>query len=188
MHTALSLGSRHTLNTVNTRLVLQGTVNICSAYSEVDFLVSTYCTFRDRCHADGPSLRLTIFLIHREEVTGEEGSLVATGTATNLHLYILGILWVLRNQGDLDFFFELRLQRLVLVEFLARHLLHFRVAFVGEDILCFLDAVQTVDVSLACVHDVAKVFPLLGELHVAWLVGDDIRVGNEGAYFLVSAL
>ena len=188
MHTALSLCGRHTLNTVNTRLILQGTINVCSAYGEVDFLISTHSALRDRCHADGPSLRLAIFLIHGKEVASEEGSLVATGTATNLHLNILGIFWVLRNQGNLDFLFELRLQRLVLVEFLARHLLHFWVAFVGEDILSLLDAVQTVDVSLACVHDVAKVFPLLGELHVAWLVGDDIRVGNEGAYFLVSAL
>ena len=70
----------------------------------------------------------------------------------------------------------------------ASHLLHFRIALVGKDILCLFDAVQAVDVSLACVHDITQVFPFLGEFHVACLVGDDIRVGNEGAYFLVSAL
>ena len=31
-----------------------------------------------------------------------------------------------------------RLQRLVLVEFFASHLLHFRIALVGKDVLCNL--------------------------------------------------
>ena len=60
-------------------------------------------------------------------------------------------------------------------------------AVVCEDVLCLLDGVQAVDVSLAGVHDVAQVLVFLCQFNISLLVGDYVRVGDECRHFFVSA-
>ena len=54
----MSLGSRHALNAVNARFIFQRTVNICSAHSEVDFLISTNDALRGSAKNIGALLNL----------------------------------------------------------------------------------------------------------------------------------
>ena len=51
---------------------------------------------------------------------------------------------------------------------------------VGQYVLGLLDRVDAVDISLAGIHDVAQVLIFTGQLDISLLVGNDIRVGNQG--------
>ena len=165
---------------MHARLILQRTIDIGTRDGEVDLLESAYGTLADTRDGELPTLRLTIALVHLEEVASEETSFVATCTCADLHLYILRILWILGNQCDFDLFFKFWLKCFIGGQFLAGHLLHLRVRLVGEDILSLLDAVQTGDVTFAGIHDVAQVLVFLGELHESVLIGDHVWVGNQG--------
>ena len=180
MHTALSLSSRNTLHTVHTRLILQCAIDIHTTHGEVYLLETTHGTFRRTGHRESETLGVAVLLVHLEQVTGEEGSLVTTGSGAYLHLHVLGIFRVFGHEGNLDFFFQLGLESLVLCQLFARHLLHVGVALVGQYVLGLLDRVDAVDISLAGIHDVAQVLIFTGQLDISLLVGNDIRVGNQG--------
>ena len=107
MHTALRLGSGHTLHTMNTRLILQSAIDIGTADSKVDFLVATYGTLRYAGDRKIPAFRVAVALVHLEQIACKQTGFVAACTRTDLHLHVLGILWILRNKGNLDFFFQL---------------------------------------------------------------------------------
>ena len=188
VHTSLCLCGRYSLYTMHARLILQRTIDIGTRDGEVDLLESAYGTLRHTRDGELPALRLAIALVHLEEIASKETGLVATCTRTDLHLYVLRVLWILGNQCDFDFFFKFWLKSLVSGQFLACHLLHLRVRLVGEDILRLLDAVQTGDVTLAGIHDVAQVLVFLGELHETVLVGDYVGVGDQGRYLLEAGL
>ena len=66
------------------------------------------------------------------------------------------------------------------------HVAHLRVALVGDDVLGLVDAAEHLDVFLAGLHQVAQFLVFLRQLDVAFLVGDDGRVGDEGGHFLVA--
>ena len=46
--------------------------------------------------------------------------------------------------------------------------------------------IDALNVFLAGLHDVAQILVFLGELHVALLVADDVRVGDKSRYFFES--
>ena len=188
MHTALGLCCGDTLDTMHATLIFQCAVDIIATHGKVDFLVAADSTFRDARHTDGPAFRLTVFLIHVEEITGKEGSLVATGSRADLHLHVLSVFRVLGHEGNLDVLFQLRLEGLVLRELFVGHFLHVGIFFVGEHVLGLFDGVETVDVSLACLHDVVEILILLGEFYITLLIGYDGGVGDKRADFLIASL
>ena len=73
----------------------------------------------------------------------------------------------------------MRLEFLVGSQFLAGHILHLGVGLVGQNILGFADSLQTIDVALAGIHNVAQVLPFLRQFYVAVLVGYHGGVGNQ---------
>ena len=109
VHAALCLGGRHTLYTVNARLIFQRTIDIGTTDGKIDFLETTDSTFADAGNRQLPALGVAVALVHLEQVTGKQGCLVATRSGTNLHLNVLGVLRILRNQGYFDFFLQLGL-------------------------------------------------------------------------------
>ena len=113
VHAALRLCGRHTLDTMDARLIFQRAIDIGSADGEVNLLVAAYGTLANTGHAELPTLRVAETLIHLEEVAGKEASLVTARSCTDLHLHVLRVLRILRDEGNLDLFFELRLQSLV---------------------------------------------------------------------------
>ena len=173
---------------VSITYVSEGAVDISSTHSKIDFLITADSTFRHAGDRELPALRLTITLVHLEQVASKQTGFIATCSGTNLHLHILRILRILRDKGDLDFLFELWLEFFVGSQFLTGHLLHLRVGLVGKDILGLLDTVQTGDVTLAGIHDVTQVLVFLRQFHKTVLIGDHLRVSNQGRYFLEAFL
>ena len=155
VHTTLCLGSRNTLNAVNAALIFQCTIDIGTTDGKVYLLETTHSTLANTRDAELPTLGVAVALVHLEEVSSKEASLIATCSGTNLHLHVLGIFWVFRNKGYLDFLFQLRLQGFIVSQFLASHLFHFGISLVGQDVFSLLDAVQTGDVALTGIHDIA---------------------------------
>ena len=141
MHASLCLGGWHTLYTMHARFILQGAIDISSTHSKIDFLITADSTFGHAGDRELPALRLTITLVHLEQVASKQTGFIATCSGTNLHLHILRILRILRNEGDLNLLFELWLEFFVGSQFLTGHLLHLGVGLVGKDILGLLDAV-----------------------------------------------
>ena len=135
-----------------------------------------------------PTLRVAVALVHLKEVASKQTGLIATCSCTDLHLYVLGVLRILRNEGNLDFLLQLGLQRLVLCQLLTGHLFHLGIILVCENVLGLLDTVQTGDVTFAGIHDVAQVLIFLRQFDEAVLVGNHIGVRNQGRYFLEACL
>ena len=188
MHASLRLRSRHTLHTMHARLVLQRAVHIVTAHGEVYLLESAHGTLTGTRHGQTPTLLVTELLVHIEQVAREEGRLVAAGAGPYLHLHVLAVLRILGYERDFYLLLYLRLQGFVLSQLLTRHLPHVGIALVGHDVLGLLYGVEATDVAFACVHDVAEVLVLLGELHEPLLVGYHLRVGDERRHFLEPAL
>ena len=161
VHAALSLSGWYTLDAMDTRLVLQRTVDVGSRDGKVNLLVAAHSTLADTGDGELPPLRVAEALVHLEQVSRKQAGLVATCSGANLHLHILRILWILWNECNLDFLFQLWLQLFVGSQLIACHLLHLWVVFVGQYVLGLLDAVQAGNVALAGVHDVAQVFIFL---------------------------
>ena len=161
MHTTLRLGGRHTLYTMHTTFVLERTIYICTAHGEVDLLVTTHSTLADTGYRKVPTFGVAEALVHLEQVAGKQTGFVATCSSTDFHLYILCVLRILGNQRQFDFLFQLGLQILIQRQLLTSHLLHLGIVLVGQDVLGFLDGIQTSDVTFADIHNVTKVLIFL---------------------------
>ena len=70
-----------------------------------------------------------------------------------------------------------------MADFFSCHLLELCVVFVEEDLFAFLITVQQVLVGLAHRHEFFQVFVFLGQFDIAFLIADDVGVGNQGTHF-----
>ena len=179
MHTSLRLSGRYALNAMNAALIFQRAIDVGTADSEVNLLESAYSTFADAGDAELPTFGIAEALVHLEQVACKQRSLVTARSCADFHLHVLGVLGVLRDEGNLDFLFQFRLKSFVVSQLLTSHLLHLRVALVSQNVFCLFDAVQTGDVTLTGIHDVTQILILLGQFHKAVLVGNHIGVGNQ---------
>ena len=180
VYTSLRLGHRHTLHAMHPRFILHRAIHILARHVADDFLVATHSALRERRHREVPALHLAVFRVHAEEVARKQSSLVATRTATDFQRHVLAVLRVGRDEQELDFLLQLRDALLVHGDFLTRHLLHFGVILHREHLLRLLQTLHRVDVLLSGLHDVLQILVFLCQLHIPLLVGNDIRVGNEG--------
>ena len=89
--------------------------------------------------------------------------------------------------SSFDFLLQLGDALLALGKFLAQHFLRLGIFLDGEHLLGVGHVLQAADVFLAGLDYLAEVLVFLGELDVALLVGNDRRVGDEGADFLEAA-
>ena len=133
-----------------------------------------------------PAFALAILGVHAEEVAGKECRLVAARASSDFQDGVATVLRVGGDEQEFDFLLQFRTACLALVQLLAGHVAHLRVALVGDDILGLVNAGQHLDVFPPCLHQVAQFFVFLRQLDVAFLVGDDGRVGYQGGHFLVA--
>ena len=184
VHAALRLCGRHSLYTVNTRLILQRTIDIDTADGKVYLLITANGPFAHTRDRECPALGVAEALVHLKKIAGKEAGLIATRSGANLHLHVLGILRVLRYEGNLDFLLQLRLQFLVDGQLLASHFLHFRIILVGQYVLGLPNTVQASHITFPGIHDVAQVLVFFRQFYKPLLVCNDIGVSNQRRYFL----
>ena len=187
MHPSLRLGGGDALHAVHARLVFQCAIDLFARHAEDDFLEAARGAFRVAGHGHFPALHLAELGVHAEEVPGKEGRFVAARSAADFHDDVLVVLRVGRNEQQLDLFFYFGDALFGGGQFLAGHVFHVRVVLRGQHLLGVLHGLQAVQIILPGLHDVAQVLILLGEFHVAFLVADHVRVGDERAHFLVAA-
>ena len=184
MHAALCLRGRHALYAVHARLILQCAVDILARDGADDFFEAAGSPFVGAGHFELPALDVAVLGVHAEEVACKDGRFVATRTATYFEDGVTAVLRVGRNEQQLDVLFQFGQARLAGIKFLAGHVAHLGIGFVGDDVLGLVDAVQYLHVFLAGVHQVAQFLVFFRQLDVPLLVGNDCRVGNQCRYFL----
>ena len=180
MHTSLCLRGRHALYAVHARFVLQCAIYIIARDGTDDFLESSRGSFVGAGHFETPAFDVAILGVHAEEVAGKDSCFVSARTATYFEDGVAAVLRVGRDEQQLDMFLQFGQARLASIEFLACHFAHLCIGFVGNDVLCFIDAVQYLYVFFAGVHQVAQFLVFFRQLDVPLLVGNDCRVGYQG--------
>ena len=186
MHTTLRFRHRHTLHTMHPRLILHDAIHVLARHTTDDFLVAAHGTLGEGRHGEVPAFHFAVFRVHPEQVASKESRLVATRTATYFQRHVLAVLWVGRDEQEFDFLLQFRDALLVGGDFLARHLLHLGVIFQSEQFLRLLQSLGGIDVFLSGLHDVLQVLVFLRQLHIPLLVGNHVRVGDEGRDLLKS--
>ena len=121
MDTALSLCLGDTLDTVDTALVLEDTIDPFTRDGEDDFLVATSRPFAHARDLGSPATAFAVAYVHTVEVASEECCLITARTATDLHDHILSILRVCRDQEELDLLLERWNTLLSLLHHLTSH-------------------------------------------------------------------
>ncbi len=183
MYTPLGFGGGYALHPVHTRFVFQCPVYLITCHGTDDFLESARCAFAGTRYFQLPTFALAIFRIHAEKVSGKDSRFVPSGSPSDFEDGITVVLRVGRDEQKLDLFFQLRDACFTRGGFFTSHFLHLRIVFVHH-FLSFLQSGKALHVFLACLHQVAQFLVFLGELHVAFLVGNNGRVGYQGRYFL----
>ena len=183
VHAPLCLRGRHTLYAMYPRLVFHRAVDLFARYGTDDFLVAAGSSLCETGYFHPPAFAFAILGIHAEEVSREDGRLVAAGAGTYLKDGVAVILRVGGSEQELDLFFNLRYALLTDECFLPGHLLHLRVGLGHKDLLGFVQRSETLDIFFPCVHQVPQLLVFLRQLHIAFLVCDDGRVGNQRGDF-----
>ena len=127
-----------------------------------------------------PALQVEVFGIHTEKVSGKKRCLISARTTTDFQNCILVVLRICRNQHDFDFLLQYRDTFLAGLDFLAEHVLHFRVILHLQHFLSFLDIGEQTQILLPSLHQVLQILVFTSQLYITFLVGNDGRVGNKG--------
>src|SRR5579871_63272 len=104
MYTTLLLGLRHTLNSMDTALILHARKDAFTFDDGNDFLKSTHSRFGGGKHFDLPSLRFRIAVVHPEHLGGEKRCFVTTGSGANFKDDVLLVVRILGQQQHFQFF------------------------------------------------------------------------------------
>ena len=188
MNAALRLRGGHALHAVNAAFVFQRAVHVGSRHGADDFLEAAGCSLAGTRHFELPAFPFAIFGVHPEQVAGKECGFVATRAAAYFENGVLAVLGVFRHQHEFDAFFQLRNALLARGHFFAGHFLHLGIVFMEQDVFAFFEVGQGVGVAFAGLHEVFQFLILLGEPHVAGLVGNHRGVGDERGNFLEAGL
>src|SRR5688572_29404130 len=103
-----------------------------------DLLDAALGRFAERHHIELPALSFGVTRIHPIEIAGKQCRLLATAAAANLDDDVLVVVWILRQQKNLQLLFELTAALFEPLEFLLRQRPHLRVGAFGE-LLCLGD-------------------------------------------------
>ena len=165
-------------------LILEDTVDALAGNAEHHLLIPSGCAFAGRGDGGVPALALAEFEIHFAEVAGKNRGFVAAGTAADFEDGVLAVLGVGGDEKELDFLLQARELRRGLVELQARHLAHFGVRFVGQQLAGLLGVGEQTAVARGGGGEALELLVLLGQAHVSAHVGYHRRVGNQGPDFL----
>jgi hypothetical protein len=102
MDAALCLGRGHALHTMDAALVLQLAVDAASLNRGDRLFAAAGVALADRQHVEPPSLALRESCVHAEEFCGKQRRFLAAGAGADLEDDVLLVVWILRNQEDLD--------------------------------------------------------------------------------------
>ncbi len=120
----LRLGVRHALHPVHAGLELQLRERAAALHLGDDFLVAADAAFARRDHLDLPALQGREALVHPEQISGEQRSLVAAGAGADFQHHVAVVHGVLRQQRDADFLDQILDLRRQLVALGFRHGAH----------------------------------------------------------------
>ncbi len=179
MDASLGLGNGYALYAMDTRFVLEGTIYVLAGDVEDDLLVAAYGTFGEGRNGIVEAAQFEVLGVHTEEVAGKERGLVATGTATNLHDDVLGILRIFGQELEFHFFFQGGYLRFEFVYLGPRHLAQLGVGLVVKDLLGIFQVVDGIFVAFGDSQYLLQGAVLTVETDVTRLIGYDSRVGNE---------
>ena len=70
----------------------------------------------------------------------------------------------------------------------ASHLFEFGITLVEQYVFAIVNAGKGGHILTTECVEVFEVFVFFGQAHIATLVGNDVRVGNEGGHFVVASL
>ena len=160
---------------MHARLVLHNAVHALAIDGEDNFFVTAHRTFGHRDDLDFPSLAVAEVLVHTEQVAGEDAGLVAARAGANLHLGVLAVLGVLRQQQQANLLFQLLFFLGKRIQFHLGHIAELLVLLVGEDILGIGDVADDILIVLVGIHYGLQVFVVLAHLdellHIVHRVG-----------------
>ena len=179
VNATLSLGHRHALHTMNTAFILERAIHTRSCNAEHNLFIASSGALTAARHLNLPALALTIASVHAGKVASKECRLVATCATANLDNRVLRVLGVLGYEQQLYFFLKLGKLFLVSVNLLACHGTQFLIALAGKQLFSILHVLQFFLVVVSDSEQIFKAFIFLAQFHIALLVGDNLRVGNQ---------
>ena len=180
MYPTLGLGHRHALNAVHARLILQSAIDVIARDTEYHFLETAHSTLTATGHLHVPALGLAVAGVHARQITGEQGCLVTARSATNFEYHVLAVFRILGDEKKLDFLFHLRHLGKIGVNFISRHRAQLLVALGLQNQLGLFNILQHFAITMGSIEQCFQALIFLGQLDIATLVGNDVRVGNQG--------
>lgn len=176
MDTALRLGGRDTLDTMDTRLILERAIDLVAGEVEGDILISAGGALVEIDDVEFPMSLFGIACIHTEEVAGEEAGLIAAGAAAYLNDSVLIVGRVGRDEQDADILFHLIFEGGRFEEFGLGHLAEFLILFGGEERLTFGNAVEECLIVVVGLDDRLEVLIVLADFDKAFDIRGDKRI------------
>ena len=184
MDASLCLGDGHALHTVDAAFVLQHAVHALAGDAHHNLLVSSRGAFACTRDFDFPALALAEADVHACEVAGEESGLVAAGATSHLDDGVLRVLRVFGYEQEFDFLFHAWQGLLGGIYFLACHGAEFLIGFAVEQLFAVIDVGEQLAIAASSGEQVLERLVFFSEFYVTLTVGDNGRVGNQGADFL----
>ena len=129
-----------------------------------------------------PAFAVAEVLVHTEQVAGEDAGLIAARARADLHLGVLAVLRVLRQQQQTDLLFQFLLLLSKGVEFHLGHIAELLVFLVGEDFLGIGDVADDILIVLVRIHHSLQVFVVLAHLDELLHIVHRIGLGDILAY------
>src|SRR5205085_10676070 len=185
MNATLLFGCWNTLHAVHATLVFHPRIDAIALNEGDYFFQATDAGLRSIQHFDLPALSFRIARVHAKHLSSKKGSLVASGSRPDLQNHVFFIVGILRQQENLQFFFNLMQPNLQIVELLLGVGAYFRIFFVGQTRLAFRDPALQVLVLTILLHHRSDFAVRLRGLLVFARVADKLWRGEGLGQFLV---
>ena len=179
LDTALSLGLGDTLHAVHSGFILHNAVDSVVAGELEHHLLETSGSAGGLVgNLQFPSHILGEVLVHTEEVSGKDCSLVAAGTAADFHHCVLAVIGIGGDEQELDILLYSRNRILDLGNLFAGHLLQFGIVLVHEDVLRGSEVLKFLLIIQTSLDDGFQFLVILVELDVLLHIRHHVGTGK----------
>ena len=183
MDAPLAFGLGHALHAMHAAFELHFRIDLVALHLELDFLVATSFGWGHVERLDLPLLLIGETRVHAEEVTCEDGGLVATGTGANLDDDVLVVGRVCRDEHELDVVFERRQLAFDAGDLLLCELLHLGIR---EHFLGLGQIVEVLHIGTRRLRERTLVGVFLRQSVVFLLIRQHGRVGHLHLQLVIS--